>query len=410
MTPVLAATARLARRSAVAGGVFLSTLLHTGPAMAQWRWPTLDGREPLVIAHRGASGILPEHTLEAYAAAIEQGADFIEPDLVATRDGHLVARHEPMLGDTTDVASRPEFRDRRRTLDVDGVTVTDWFSVDFTLDELRTLRAVQPRPGRPKQHDGLYGIATFEEVLDLALRFGRERGRPVGVYPETKHPGWHAALGLPLEPPLLSALRSRGLDRRDSPVFIQSFETANLKVLRALTQVRLVQLLGASGQALEGTPRFDGPGGRPADLARAGDRRSYADLVTDAGLREIATYADGIGPWKRLILPSLGIDRDADGLADDVNGDGRVDEADRRLGAPGDLVRRAHAAGLLVHAWTFRSEPATLAAEHAGSGAHEIETFLSLGVDGVFGDFPDVAVAARESFARRAGPPVSADR
>jgi glycerophosphoryl diester phosphodiesterase len=386
---------RLARGTTVAGGVLLTASLHSTPTCAQPRWPTQDGREPLVIAHRGASGYLPEHTLEAYAAAIEQGADFIEPDLVSTRDGHLVARHEPMLGETTDVASRPEFRDRRRTREVDGIAVTDWFTVDFTLAELRTLRAIQPRAGRPKQHDGRYAIPTLPEILDLALRFGRERGRPVGVYAETKHPAWHAALGLAIEPPLLAALGARGLDHRDAPVFIQSFETANLRELRAMTRVRLVQLIGASGLAVDGSARFDGPGGRPWDFVLSGDGRTYADLISPEGLREIARYADGIGPWKRLVIPTRGADRDGDGRADDVNGDGRVDERDRRSAAPTDLVHDAHAAGLFVHPWTFRAEPDTLPADFEGDPVAEIRQFMEAGVDGVFSDFPDLAVKAR---------------
>jgi glycerophosphoryl diester phosphodiesterase len=395
MNPPLAS--RLARGTTVAGGVLLTASLHVAPACAQVRWPTLDGREPLVIAHRGASGYLPEHTLEAYAAAIEQGADFIEPDLVSTRDGFLVARHEPMLGETTDVALRAEFRDRRRMREVDGTAVTDWFTVDFTLAELRTLRAVQPRAGRPKQHDGRYVIPTLEEILDLVLRFGRERGRAVGIYPETKHPSWHAALGLPLEPPLLTALRARGLDHRDAPVFIQSFETANLKALRAQTRVRLVQLIGASGLALDGSARFDGPGGRPWDFAMSGDARTYADLTSPEGLREVARYADGIGPWKRLVIPTRGTDRDGDGRADDIDGDGRLDERDRESAPPTDLVRNAHAAGLVVHPWTFRAEPDTLASELGADPVQELRQFMAVGVDGVFSDFPDLAVRARSS-------------
>ena len=335
-----------------------------------------NAQDPIVIAHRGASGHRPEHTLEAYRQAIEMGADFIEPDLVCTRDGVLVARHENEIGGTTDVKDHPEFIDRRTTRDVDGVPVTGWFTEDFTLAELNTLRARERLPEvRPHaaEFDGRFQIPTLDEVIALAQKASAARGRTIGIYPETKHPTYSRALGLPLEEPLLAALERAGWTTADAPVFIQSFETENLRMLRRRTGVRLIQLMEATGC--------------PYDLAVRGDRRTYADLATPAGLAEIATYADGIGPNKALVIP-----RDADG----------------RLLPPTPLVRDAHAAGLQVHPWTFRSENVFLPADFqrgaaddpafprlVGDAHAELAAFLAAGVDGVFADYPDVAVEAR---------------
>ncbi|MEH1099960.1 glycerophosphodiester phosphodiesterase [Micromonospora sp. CPCC 205561] len=332
---------------------------------------------PLVIAHRGASGYRPEHTLEAYRLAIRQGADFIEPDLVATRDGALVARHENEISGTTDVAARPEFAGRRATKTIDGVAVTGWFTEDFTLAELKTLRAKERLPQvrvANTAFDGRFQVPTLQEVIDLARAEGRTRGRTIGVYPETKHPTYFASIGLPLEEPLVEVLRRNRLTHRNSPVIIQSFETANLRRLDRMTDVRLAQLLDATG--------------RPYDFTVAGDTRTYRDLAQPAGLKWIARYADGVGAHKNLIVP-----RDAAG----------------RLLAPTTLVRDAHRERLLVHAWTFRAENQFLPADlrigtdpnARGDIQAEYELFLSLGLDGVFTDHPDTAVAAREGLARR---------
>lgn len=332
---------------------------------------------PIVIAHRGASGYRPEHTLEAYALAIAMGADFVEPDLVSTRDGVPVCRHENEIGGTTDVAVRPEFAARRTRKVIDGVEVEGWFTEDFTLPELKTLRArerlPQLRPGSAAL-EGRFEVPALDEVIALVLRESAARGSTIGIYPETKHPAYSRSIGLPLEPPLLAALDRAGWTDRDAPVFIQSFETENLRMLRRQTGVRLVQLLEAQGR-------------QPFDYAARGDPRTYADLATPAGLAEIAEYADGIGPEKALVIP-----RDADG----------------RLGAPGPLVADAHAAGLLVHPWTFRSENHYLPADLRrgdpsapdfprlhGDAEAELAAFFAAGVDGVFADFPDVALRAR---------------
>lgn len=321
--------------------------------------------QPLVIAHRGASGHRPEHTLEAYELGIEMGADFIEPDLVITRDGILLARHESELSKTTDVADHPGLAGRRTTKRIDGVEVTGWFSEDLTFAEVTTLRARERHPFRNRDRDGLFKIPTFEEVLDLAMNKSQEIGRTIGVYPETKHPSYFRSLGLPVEETLLAALEVKGYRGRHAPVFIQSFETANLQALRRQTDLPLIQLLDSAGQ--------------PWDLAVAGDPRTYDDLGTPQGLAAIAGYADGIGPNKRRIVPA---------------------GPDGGLGTPTSLVADAHRAGLAVHPWTFRSEEAFLAAGYAGEPEREYEQFFELGVDALFSDFPDVAVRTRDAWKR----------
>jgi glycerophosphoryl diester phosphodiesterase len=331
---------------------------------------------PIVIAHRGASGYRPEHTLESYRLAIEMGADFVEPDLVSTRDGVLVCRHENEIGGTTDVAAHPEFAARRTAKTIDGVTAEGWFTEDFTLAEIKTLHArerlPQLRPGNT-EFDGRFQIPTLDEVIDLVQRESAARGHTIGIYPETKHPSWFASLGVALEESLLAALERAGWTDADAPVFIQSFETENLRMLRPRTGVPLIQLMEA--------------GGRPFDFTRRGDPRTYADLATPRGLAEIATYAQGIGPDKALVIP-----RGVDG----------------RLAAPGPLVTDAHAAGLLVHPWTFRAENYFLPADFQtgdpaapdfprlhGNVEAELATFFAAGVDGAFADFPDIALKVR---------------
>ncbi len=345
---------------------------------------------PLVIGHRGASGYLPEHTLEGYALAIELGADFIEPDLVATKDGHLIARHEPNITNTTDVAERTEFAPRRRTgWPVDGVAEEGWFAHDFTLAEIKTLRAKQPAGERPQEFNGKFEIPTFEEVIELAKRKGRAVGRVVGVYPETKHPTYHRTLGLPLERRLVNALTRAGWNYREAPVFIQSFEQANLKALNKMTRVKLVQLIDANDVNPDGTLDFTAPYDRPYDWTVSGNpellARTFGFFVTDAGLNEVAGYADGIGPWKRYIVSTLATTPPGTGPG----------EAALKLAPPNDLIARAHKAGLVVHAYTFRNEQRRLPKDYGGDPVNEYLQFFGLGLDGVFSDFPDTAVAAR---------------
>jgi glycerophosphoryl diester phosphodiesterase len=343
-------------------------------------------RTPLVIAHRGASGYRPEHTLESYRLAIEMGADFIEPDLVSTRDGHLVARHEPDITQTTDVAQRPGFADRRRRVIIDGVEHDGWFTVDFTLEELRTLRAIQPRPDRSKEFDGLFMIPTFEEIIALAKSRTAATGRTVGVYPETKHPTWHCEQHLPLEPALLAALDGAGWTTREAPVFIQCFESGNLRWLRERTEVRLVQLIDGGG--LEDDGRVQPPAtwrGTGACL-RYPQGTVPTDFTRAESFARIAEYADAVGPWKRHIIGS----RRGEGPEAAIDDTERT----RRTVAPTRFVELAHAAGLEVHPWTFRNEPQHLAIGYGGDPAAEYREFAALGVDALFSDFPDTAVAA----------------
>ncbi len=343
---------------------------------------------PVVIGHRGACGYRPEHTLAGYELAARQGADFIEPDLVATRDGVLVARHENEISASTDVAARPELADRRTTRTVDGVEVSGWFTEDLTLAELREVRAVEPLPllrRRNREHDGRHQVPTIEEILLLRERLCEELGREVGVYPETKHPTHFRELGLPLEEPLLEALRSAGLDRADAPVFVQSFELSNLVLMRHEMGSRMPQVLLASGW--DDTPYY---------LARGRARRhapqvwgagtTYRELLSRGGLAALAGrgVVDGIGPDKTMVLPW-----GSDGLP----------------GAPTSLVEDAHAAGVVVHPWTFRAENAFLppALRHGSDPAargrliDELTAYLQAGVDGMFTDQPDLGAAARDA-------------
>ena len=339
------------------------------------------GDELLVIGHRGASGYRPEHTLASYELAARMGADYIEPDVVSTSDGVLVARHENEISGTTDVADRPEFADRRTTKLIDGMPLEGWFTEDFTLAELQTLRAVERLPQVREEntlYDGLYQVPTLDEVLELRDRLSEELDREIGVYVETKHPTYFDGIGLSLEEPLLADLDEAGLDRRRSPVFVQSFETTNLiELAEDGVRVPLVQLLSA--------------GGAPYDLVAAGDPRSYADLTTPEGLAEIAEYAAGIGPEKGQVIPRL---------------------ADGRLGEPTSLVDDAHAVDLLVHPYTFRNENSFLptdlregaAPDDYGRAIEEQLVFWAAGIDGMFTDNPDTGVVTRALFLDGAEP------
>jgi len=354
--------------------------------------PTLEAKAPLVIAHRGASGELPEHTLEAYRLAILQGADFIEPDLVSTKDGVLIARHEPNLIATTDVATRPEYADRRSSRSVDGVLEDGYFASDFTLAEIKTLRALTPQSYRSQVYNGTFEIPTLAEIIDLAKEMEAITGRAVGLYPETKHPSYHDALGLSLEEKLVATLKENEFTD-PSRVIIQSFEVSNLKQLRttllpeAGLNLPLVQLLDAYDVAADGSLIYADVNARPYDFVLSGDARTYADLQTPAGLKDIASYANGIGPWKPMIRSTRIVDSNNDGLADDLTGDGVVDGRDRQAIEPSSLVANAHQEGLFVHAYTFRNEPRFLASSYADAAA-EVSSFLKLGVDGFFTDYP----------------------
>ncbi|AWI27660.1 glycerophosphodiester phosphodiesterase [Streptomyces sp. ICN441] len=330
---------------------------------------------PTVIAHRGASGYRPEHTLGAYQLALDMGAHVIEQDLVPTRDGHLVCRHENDITGTTDVASRPEFASRRTTKSVDGTDFTGWFTEDFTLAELKTLRAKERIPAsRPQNtlYDGRWTIPTFEEVLRWADEEGRRRGRPVWLHVETKHPTYFRGIGLGLEERLAKLLRRHGRHRRHSPVFLQSFEPSSIQRLAKLVDSPRVVLLSGANT-------------RPWDFVQAGDPRTVADLVTPQGLKWIASFAQGIGPTLDLVVP-----RDASG----------------KLGTPTTLVRDAHAQGLILHPYTMRNENSFLPADfrrgtdpHAyGDAFGAFRVYFEQGIDGIFTDNPDTGLLARADF------------
>lgn len=326
--------------------------------------------DPIVIGHRGASGQRPEHTLASYDLAIDEGADFIEPDLVLTKDNVFVARHENDITGTTDVADHPEFASRKTTKVIDGESHTGWFTEDFTLAELKTLRAKERLPQlRPANaaYDGKFEIPTLAEIIALAKKRSKEVGRTIGIYPETKHPTYFASIGKPMERQLVAELKKAGWDSAGAPVFIQSFEVDNLKLLHSITRIRLIQLMDSTGG--------------PADNAAP----SYAAMITPAGLKAVAAYAWGIGPNKDMV--------------------------DKGEGAPTTLVADAHAAGLRVHVWTFRAEnyflPASLRRgadprEH-GDVDTAIRRQLAAGIDGFFTDFPLIGSTVRKAYLAGAG-------
>lgn len=341
------------------------------PAPAAPEAPEVPKAKPLVIGHRGASALRPEHTLASYGKAIDDGADFIEPDLVATKDGVLVSRHENDITGTTNVSTLPQFADRRRIKVVDGERLTGWFTEDFTLAELKTLRARERIPKlRPAnaRYDDQFEIATFDEIVKLASQGAQKRGRPVGIYPELKHPSYFRGIGLPLEEKLVAALQANPYTRT-APVYIQSFESGALRNVR--------RLLGTSMPNVRFTQLIGGAGTRPADWRLAGDTRTYAAMLTPLGLREVATYANGIGPEKSLVMT-----RNAGGA----------------IGAPTALIRDAHAANLVVHPYTFRPEnnflpkPLQIAGDPATRNPNgmvrELDAFIAAGVDGFFTDDP----------------------
>ncbi|XP_050358406.1 uncharacterized protein LOC126778785 [Nymphalis io] len=331
-----------------------------------------DDCKPLVVAHRGASGYVPEHTLGAYALAITMGADYVEPDLVMTSDGYLISRHENELGHTTDVSTRPEFADRYRTQNVSGKIVSGWFSEDFTLAEIKTLRATEPipliRPGNARL-DKAYDIPTFQEIIELVKALEISENRTIGIYPELKYGLHFQRLGLAMEPKVVEVFHRNGYFDKDSPVYIQSFEISNLRKLKKLTNLRLLQLYGART-------------GMPYDQAELGTGLTYAQMATPKGLADVADYAAAVGPEKSYIIPR--------NLANN-------------LGSPTTFVEDAHAVGLEVHPWTFRAENIYLPKEFQNNNSpiafgdleSEIKAFLDAGVDGLFVDQPDILVRVR---------------
>ncbi len=346
-------------------------------------WPASTA----VTGHRGASALRPEHTLAAYRQAIEDGADLIEPDLVVTKDGVLVARHENDITGTTNVATASQFAARKTTKSIDGIPVTGWFTEDFTLAELKTLRAKERipanRPGNTA-FDGQFEVPTLQEVIDLVKQESQARNKVIGIYPETKHPTYFKSIGLPMEKRLVDQLVASGYRGKAAAVFIQSFEVANLKELRGLSEMRIVQLIDnpKNPPAPNGAPR-----NAPYDFVAAGSTRTYADLVTPAGLKEIAVYADVVSPYKEVIIART---------------------AANELGAATTFVADAKAAGMKVHTWTLRPEnpflpvgmrkPDVTSPSQRGDSVAEIHAYLKAGIDGFFTDDPAVGRAAVASF------------
>ncbi|WP_374483611.1 glycerophosphodiester phosphodiesterase [Zoogloea sp.] len=365
---------------------------------------TLNGDAPLVVAHRGASGYLPEETLEAYSMAIDMGADVVEPDLISTKDGVLIARHDPNLAYSTDVANHPEFASRKKTTQVDGETQTGWFASDFTLAEIKTLGGISTDAERPQQYNGLYKVITFQELIDLVKAKSAATGRTIAVYPETKNPTYHRDLGLPLEDKLIDLINKAGWNSKTAPIFVQSFEPSSLKYMRSKgLNTKLIQLIDADDVNLKtGALTYAVPYDKPYDWAKAGDSRLFSAMVTPAGLAEIKTYADGIGPWKRYIITVKGT-LDASGNLTDINGDGKINEADTVSQPATTLIADAHKAGLFVHPYTFRNEKRRLASDYKGDPQNEYLAFYRLGVDGVFSDFSDTALAARKAYLKEMG-------
>jgi glycerophosphoryl diester phosphodiesterase len=373
---------------------FLPLLLLSAAALLQAcgggsaetpKYKTLKGEAPLVIGHRGASGSLPEHTLEAYKLAIEQGADFIEPDLVMTKDGVLIARHEPMLDGTTDVAEKFP-ASRRSTKMMDGVSTTAFFASDFTLAEIRTLRAKQPRASRPQQFNGLYIVPTLAEVISVAKSESTRLGRTIGIYPEVKHSTFHAGIfgANVFEDKLVSQLHTAYGNSSGAPVFIQSFEVANLRYLNTKTDIRLVQLIDADDVNADGSMALVAPYRQPYDFVVSGDPRLFSDLLTSAGLDFVKTYADAIGPWKPYLVKTV-----ADGV--ERTGDTTLTINDRNVVGSTGVIEMAHAKGLLVHTWTFRNDASGYGFKDPKA---EMQFYMNLGIDGVFTDFPATGVAA----------------
>jgi len=379
----------------------LAACSTTGPAH---KLLTLDGNPPLVIAHRGASGQLPEQTLEAYARAIELGADVIEMDLVSTKDGVLIARHDPNLAISTDVAKHPRFASRKKTIKVDGETQTGWFSNDFTLAEIKTLGGISTDPERPQEFNGKFKIPTFQEIIDFAKAKSKETGRTIAIYPETKNPTYFRDLGLPMEDKVIAAINAAGWNSKTAPIYVQSFEPGSLKYMKAKgLNTRLVQLIDGDGIDMKtGAMTYAVPVDRPYEWTKAGDKRNFDVMVTPAGLAEIKTYADGIGPWKRYIVSIKG-SIGSDGKPLDVNKDGKINDADATSVSPTTLVADAHKAGLFVHPFTFRNESRRLAADYNKDGRNEYAVYYKLGVDGVFTDFTDTALAARADYLKSLG-------
>lgn len=340
-------------------------------------------KKPIIIAHRGAQSIYPEHTAIGFKKAIEDGADYIEPDLVMTKDGHLVVRHEPMLSGTTNVAEIPTFASLKTTRNIDGKAVEDWFVNDFTLAQIKQLKAKQARKDRPNTYDGKYGIPTFEEVIEIALNELKKTGKRIGIYPEMKHPYYHQQLGLDITKKTLEILEKYDMNTSEAPVFVQCFEVEPLQEINKVSTVKLVQLISCYDVATDGSLIYKTPKGdfisyvAPYDWHQKGDTRTYEFFTTKEGMDFVATYADGIGPWKPFIISY------------------KTEGEDKKLLPATDFVKLAHKNNLKVHPYTFRHEDKKWS---KGNPEAEYHLFFDAGVDGVFSDYTADAVKAVQTW------------
>lgn len=345
-------------------------------------------KQPIIIAHRGAQSIYPEHTMRGYEKSVEMGADYIEPDLVMTKDGIFVARHEPFISGTTNVGELPQFADRKTTKILDGVPITDWFVSDFTLAELKTLRARQSWSNRTQEYNDQFEIPTFAEILAFAKAHKTTSGNPVGIYPELKHPTFHKDLGLPMADQFLGQIEKAGYNSEESQIFVQCFEVATLQYIHKKSDVKLIQLIGAAGITPDGSLLFtdpDGsyhPEGQPYDFKVKGDSRTYEFFTTEEGMKFAASYADGIGPWKAFVIPIT-----------------TAKEKSTEILPATFFVELAHKHNLEVHPYTFRNEDLKWTIND--DSASEYQLFFEAGVDGFFSDYTDVAVKARDLFIKK---------
>ena len=342
-------------------------------------------KRPLIIAHRGAQSILPEHTIEGFTKAIELEADFIEPDLVLTKDGHLIVRHEPMLSGTTNVADIEAFANLKTTKNLDGKMVTDWFAIDFTLAQIKQLKAKQAYAGRPTNFDNQFDIPTFEEVITLAKTQTQTTGRVIGIYPEIKHPYFHnEVFGVHyMEDELIKVLKENDYNTFDSVIFVQCFEVEPLQYINTKSPVKLVQLISTYNINQDGSLDFNVPDGdfisygSPYDFFVNGDQRTYEFFTTKEGMEFTASYAEGIGPWKPFIISY------------------KTDANNIRVLEPTNFIELAHNSNLQVHPYTFRNENTQWS---GGNPESEYHLFFNAGVDGLFTDYTDEAVKALQTW------------
>ena len=337
--------------------------------------------KPHIIGHRGACGYMPENTIEGYKLALDLDVTHIEPDIVMTRDGVLIAKHETMLSINTDVADRKEFENRKTTKNIDGEMITDWFASDFDLHEIKTLKAYQQVVDRPQEHNGKFSFLTLEEIIQFIQQESINRGKEIGVYLEIKHASFHNNLGLKIEDEILKLLDKYNWNHADAPIYIQCFEVSGLQYIREKSSVKIMQLIDASYTDEKGDIVLDPPHHKPYDFVLNNDERTFKDLLTEEGLDFVKSYANGVSVWKSYIIKPVP-------KKIDENGDYKLEDS---TGETTDLIDRVHANGLRINAFTFKNERRFLLNNYSNNPSLEYRKFFELGIDGVFTDFPDVA-------------------